>query len=64
MVVHEMSALFTNIPEKNGLQAMEKSLNERTYPEISTELILRLLKLSLKYNFFKIQSKFIQIFQK
>ena len=31
---------------------MEKSLNERTYPEISTEFILRLLKLSLKYNIF------------
>ena len=57
LLVTDVSALFTNIPKNEGIEATKEALNQRTNPEISTEFITRLLELILKHNIFEFNQK-------
>ena len=57
VVVTDVSALFTNILRKEGLQTTREALNERANPEVPTEFIIRLLNLLLKNNIFEFNER-------
>ena len=48
----DVRALFTNIPQKEGIKSMESALEERKNKETPTEFILELMKLILNNNLF------------
>ena len=53
LVTADVCGLFTNIPHQECIQTTQCALNERTDPNMSTEFIIRLLELILKYNIFE-----------
>ena len=58
----DVTGLFTNIPQDEGLECTRQALDERNNPEVPTGFILRLLEIVLKYNIFEFNSKlFMQI---
>ena len=57
LLVKDVSALFTNIPKNEGIEATKEALNERTNPKILTEFITRVLDLILKYYIFEFNQK-------
>ena len=48
----DVSALFTNIPEKEGLESLNEALEERTDKTVPSELIRKLMELVLRHNLF------------
>ena len=48
---------FTNIPQDEGAQAVEESLNERDVKSVPTEFIVRILELIQENNIFEFNSE-------
>ena len=62
LVSIDVSALYTNIPQEEGLDATREALEIAENLTIPSEFILRLLDLVLKYNIFEFnQELFIQL---
>ena len=62
LVSVDVSALYTNIPQDEGIEAVREALLERENPEIPTDFIIRLLEIVLKYNIFEFNSElFLQL---
>ena len=49
----DVLGLFTNIPKKEGLEALKEALEEREEKEVPSEFIVRLMDLILENNFFE-----------
>ena len=56
LVSIDVSALYTNIPMDDGIQAMQAALNERQDKTVPTNFIIELLRMVLKFNFFQFDS--------
>ena len=62
LVTIDVSALYTNIPQDEGLKCVKETLEERNKPALPTEFIIKLLELILKNNIFEFNSEyFIQL---
>jgi len=62
LVSIDVSALYTNIPQEEGLEAAKEALENTENVNIPPEFILRLLELVLKYNIFEFnQELFLQM---
>ena len=62
LVTIDVSALYTNIPQDEGLNCVKETLDERNNPVLPTEFIIKLLELILKNNIFEFNSEyFIQL---
>ena len=46
----DVIGLFTNIPHKDGIEAVRETLQERVEKQVSTEFIIRLLNLIVQNN--------------
>ena len=55
-----MSALYTNIPQDEGIEAVREVLTDRKNCEVPTDFIIRLLEIVLKYNIFEFNSELFQ----
>ena len=53
-----MSALYTNIPQSEGLEAAREALEERTDKTVPTDYIMKLLQIILSYNIFEFDKEF------
>ena len=62
LVSIDVSALYTNIPQEEGLDAVKEASDTEDYKNIPSEFITRLLELVLKYNIFEFnQELFLQL---
>ena len=62
LVTVDVSALYTNIDQKEGLDAVKESLDERVNKAVPTEFIIKLLEQILRFNIFEFNSEyFIQL---
>ena len=62
LVSIDVSALYTNIPQDEGIEAVRETLLERDHPEVPTDFIIRLLEIILKNNIFEFNSElFLQL---
>ena len=52
LVTVDVSALYTNIPQEEGLECVREALYSRNNPKVPTEYIIRLLEVVLKHNIF------------
>ena len=53
----DVCGLYTNIPIDEEIEAVKEALEEREEKNISTEFLIRLLELVLKYNIFEFDSQ-------
>ena len=53
LVSIDVSALYTNIPQDEGIEAVREVLTERKNCEVPTDFLTRLLEIVLKYNIFE-----------
>ena len=58
LVTIDVSALYTNIPQEEGLQCVREALYTRKEPQVPSEYISRLLEVVLKHNIFEFNSEF------
>lgn len=58
LVTMDVSSLYTNIPNKEGIEAVEKILNRNKKPTIATTVITTLLYLILTLNNFVFNNRF------
>ena len=58
LVSIDVSGLYTNIPQEEGLDAVREALLERDDTKVPTEFLVRILELVLKYNIFELNSSF------
>ena len=62
LVSVDVSALYTNIPQMEGIEAVKEALEERKHPEVPTEFLIKLLEIILKFNIFEFNSElFLQL---
>ena len=62
LVSIDVSALYTNIPQDEGIAAVREALLEKKNSDIPAEFIIRLLEIILKYNIFEFNSElFLQL---
>ena len=62
LVSIDVSGLYTNIPQWEGVEAAKEALDERYDKKVPTEFIIKLLELVLKNNIFEFNSElFIQM---
>ena len=62
LVTIDVSALYTNIPQEEGLDCVREALYSRNEPKVPSEFILRLLEVVLKHNIFEFNNElFIQL---
>ena len=62
LVSIDVSALYTNIPQTEGMEDVREAFDERKHPDVPTEFILKLLELILKFNIFEFNSElFLQL---
>ena len=62
LVSIDVSGLYTNIPQWEGLDAAKEALEERNDKTVPTDFLLKLLELVLKHNIFEFNNElFIQI---
>ena len=54
----DVSGLFTNIPQKEGLESTSVALEERIYKSVPTEFIVRMLEIVLQNNVFIFREKY------
>ena len=47
LVSIDVSALYTNIPQDEGIEAVREALLERNNPEVPTDFLIRLLEIIL-----------------
>ena len=52
LVTLDVSALYTNIPQEEGLECIREALFSRKEPTVPSEYILRLLEVVLKHDIF------------
>ena len=58
----DITGLYTNIPQSEGLDACKEALDERTDKSVPTDFIMKLLEVILQYNIFEFnQELFIQM---
>ena len=57
LVSIDVSALYTNIPIEEGIQAMQEALYERKDQTVPTQFLVKLLRMVLKFNFFQFDSE-------
>ena len=60
LVTIEVSALYKNIPQDEGLECVREVLDERDVQNIPTGLLTRLLEIILKYNIFEFNQELFQ----
>ena len=60
LVTMDVSALYTNIPQNEGVQCVEEELNKRKNPKVPTGFLTRLLEIILKYNIFEFNQELYQ----
>ena len=53
----DVKALYTNIPQDQGIQCVREALNERINKNVPTEFLLRLLNIILKFNIIQFNEK-------
>ena len=53
LVTVDVSGLYTNIPQQEGMDCTKEALDERKVKEVPTEYIIRLLEIILKHNIFE-----------
>ena len=64
LVTVDVSALYTSIPQEEGLDCVREALYNRNNPTVPTEFIIRLLDVVLKHNIFEFnQELFIQLIE-
>ena len=56
----DVSALYTNIPRTDGIEAVRDILNTRESPSVPTDFIVKLLNLVLKWNIFEFNGELYQ----
>ena len=56
----DVSALYTNIPQSEGVECVEEELNKRTNPKVPTGFLTRVLEFILKYNIFEFNQELYQ----
>ena len=62
LVTVDVSALYTNIPQEEGLECVREALCSKNETKVPTEFIVRLLEIVLKHNIFEFNKDlFIQI---
>ena len=62
LVTIDVSALYTNIPQDEGIESIREALYERSDASVPSEFIIRMLELVLKSNIFEFNSElFIQL---
>ena len=62
LVTLDVSSLYTNIPQDEGLDCIRECLNDRINPEVPTDLIVKMMEIVLKHNIFEFnQELFIQL---
>ena len=59
LVSIDVSALYTNIPQDEGIAAVREALQERDDLHIPTEFLVRMLELVLKYNIFEFNTELL-----
>ena len=52
IVTIDVSGLYTNIPQEEGIEAVREALYERSNSEVPTEFLIRMLEIVLKHNVF------------
>ena len=57
LVTVDVSALYTNIPQDEGLEAAREALEEREDKEVPTDFIINLLEIILKFNIFEFDNE-------
>ena len=60
LVTMDVSALYTNIPQDDGIESVRKLLDERSNKKIPTGFLTRLLEIVLKYNIFEFNQELHQ----
>ena len=60
LVTVDVSALYTNIPQEEGIQACREALNVRSDNKVPTDFVIRSLEIILKYNIFEYDQKLYQ----
>ena len=53
----DVSALYTNIPQEEGLEVVREALYTRDTPKVPTEFIIRILEIVLKNNIFEFNNE-------
>ena len=62
LVSIDVSGLYTNIPQEEGLDAVREALLEREDTKVPTEFLVRILELVLRYNIFEFNTElFLQM---
>ena len=62
LVTMDVSSLYTNIPQDEGIECTREALEKRDDKTVPTEFIIRLLELALKWNIFEFDNElFLQI---
>ena len=60
LVTMDVSALYTNIPQDEGVECVREVLDERDVQNIPTGFLTRLLEIVLKYNIFEFNQELFQ----
>ena len=53
LVVIDVSGLYTNIPQEEGVLCVEEALEQRVNPKVPSKFITRLLEIILQYSIFE-----------
>ena len=62
LVSIDVSALYTNIPQDEGIAAVREALLEKENTDIPADFIIRLLEIILKFNIFEFNNElFLQL---
>ena len=62
LVTIDVAALYTNIPQEEGLDAVREALKNRDDTSVPTEFLIRMLEIVLKHNIFEFNSElFVQL---
>ena len=56
----DVSGLYTNIPQEDGVECVREALDERTNKNIPTGFLTRLLEIVLRYNIFEFNQELFQ----
>ena len=60
LVTMDVSGLYTNIPQEDGVECVREALDERTNKKIPTGFLTRLLEIVLRYNIFEFNQELFQ----
>ena len=60
LVTMDVSGLYTNIPQEDGIECVREVLDERSNKKIPTGFLTRLLEIVLRYNIFEFNQELFQ----